>query len=103
MNIELQEKLQPVEQLPDNEQQETDFQAGLNAETVAELFTSRQADLKTLHRWVGLKFYYQAAEKIKQEEQTLKRLLRLETAKQTILADYSFVLDPAYFEQKFLN
>jgi hypothetical protein len=52
---------------------------------------------------VGLKFYYRAAEKIKQEEETLKRFLRIESAKQTVLADYSFVLDPAYFEQKFLT
>ncbi len=97
------EQLQPSEQLPAREYDETVNEAGLSANVVAELYDARRDNLKTLKNWVGLKFYYRAAEKIKQEEEVLKRLLRLENAKQTILADYSFVLDQAYFEQKFFT
>ncbi len=98
-----QEKLSTPEALSIIEQTPNASDGSLSANTVAELYQTRQADLQTMKSWVGLKFFYRATEKIKQEEATLKRLLRLETAKQTILADYSFVLDPAYFEQKFLN
>jgi len=97
-----QEKLPTPEALSIIEQAPTD-EGSLSAPAVTELYQARHADLQTMKPWVGLKFFYRAAEKIKQEEATLKRLLRLETAKQTILADYSFVLDPAYFEQKFLS
>jgi len=98
-----QEKLNTVETLSAAEQAPGALDQVLSADAVTALYQTRQADLETLKKWVGLKFYYRAAEKIKQEETSLKRLLRLEDAKQAILSDYSFVLDPAYFEQKFLT
>ncbi len=98
-----QEKLATPEALSIIEQSPIPDADSLSVDTVAELYKARHTDLETMKKWVGLKFFYRATEKVKQEEATLKRLLRLETAKQTILADYSFVLDPAYFEQKFLN
>ena len=76
---------------------------GLNEDTVISLFNQRQQTLEQIKPWVGLKFFYRTTEKIKQEEVNLRKLLRLENAKQTVLSDYSFVLDPAYFEQKFLT
>jgi len=98
-----QEKLSPSEIPAATEQLPLATEGSLTAEAVTSLYKARQNDLETIKKWVGLKFYYRAAEKIKQEEQALRRLLRLEDAKQSILADYSFVLDPAYFEQKFLS
>ena len=98
-----QEKLSSPEISAVTEQLPATAEGSLTAEAVTSLYQTRQADLETMKKWVGLKFYYRAVEKIKQEEQALRRLLRLEDAKQSILADYSFVLDPAYFEQKFLN
>lgn len=97
------------EQLPASEQlsQATEPQAqtleGLNAGQVEQLYTARQADLEALKQWVSLKFYYRVAEKVKAEQTAFRRLLRLEDAKQNILSEYSFVLDSAYFEQKFLS
>jgi len=98
------EQLQPNIEVP--RYQEAPFEngeQGLNAGQVDELYQTRKLDLETMKPWVGLKFYYRAAEKIKQEEEALKKLLRLENVKQGILAEYSFVLDSAYFEQKFLS
>ena len=98
------EQLQPNNEVPHYQEAAAEIPAeGLSAEQVRELYEARQRDLETMKQWVGLKFYYRAAEKIKQEEANLKKLLRLETVKQGILAEYSFVLDSAYFEQKFLN
>jgi hypothetical protein len=98
-----QEKLNTAEILPQQEQAPPAANESLSADALATLFQARRNDLAAIKKWVGLKFFYRATEKVKQEEASLKRLLRLETAKQTILADYSFVLDPAYFEQKFLT
>lgn len=92
-----------AEQLRQQESPQENPDNGLSVSQVRELYEARQRDLKTMKQWVGLKFYYRAAEKIKQEENSLKKLLRLEGIKQDILAEYSFVLDSAYFEQKFLN
>jgi hypothetical protein len=98
------EQLQPNMEKEHNQEAPLENQAeGLSANQVQELYEARHRDLKTMKQWVGLKFYYRAAEKIKQEEESLKKLLRLESVKQGILAEYSFVLDSAYFEQKFLN
>lgn len=98
------EKLQPVELGPQyRETPETAADGSLTAEHVEQLYAVRRSDLKSIKPGIGLKFYYRAAEKIKQEEEALKRLLRLENAKQNILSEYSFVLDPVYFEQKFLS
>lgn len=103
MNLEQNEKLPKVEFLPEAEQSETASDSGFNEDTVISLFNERQQTLGQIKPWVGLKFFYRTAEKVKQEEAHLRRLLRLENAKQTVLSDYSFVLDPAYFEQKFLT
>lgn len=103
MNQEQSEQLPNPESMLPAENAEAVTESRLDAAAVANLFQARQQHLATLKNWVGLKFFYRAAEKIKQEETSLKHLLRLENAKQTILADYSFVLDSAYFEQKFLS
>lgn len=103
MNQEHKEQLHPAEQLAAHPEQETSATEGLTMQQVDELYTARNANLEAIKQWVNLKFYYRVAEKIKQEQEAFKRLLRIENAKQDILAEYSFVLDSAYFEQKFLS
>lgn len=70
---------------------------------VESLFNQRRQTLRQIKNQVSLKFYYSVEEKIKREEEQIKTLLRLEEHKQKVLSAYSFVLDPRYFEQKFLT
>jgi hypothetical protein len=67
-------------------------QSALSQGQVNELFAMRQQDLETIKAWIGLKFYYRAAEKVKQEEERLRKLLNFQQTKQTLLSEYSFVL-----------
>jgi hypothetical protein len=97
------EQLQPIEKIHPQEPTESLEQSALSQGQVNELFAMRQQDLETIKAWIGLKFYYRAAEKVKQEEERLRKLLNFQQTKQTLLSEYSFVLDTAYFEQKFFN
>jgi hypothetical protein len=98
------EQLKPNEQIRQEPEAETaaDTGASLSESVISDLFAARRQQLDTVKQWISLKFFYQAAEKVKREEAALRKLLDLEQAKQTILAEYTFVLDPVYFEQKFL-
>ncbi len=75
----------------------------LSEAKLAQTISHRQKDLESIKQWVGLKFYYRASEKIKAEEAALRKLLNREEVKRSVLSEYSFVLDPLYFEQKFLK
>lgn len=97
------EQLQPVEQPTAVETTATEQPNNLDETQLSETFSRRHKDLETIKQWVGLKFYYRTAEKVKLEELALRKLLNREEIKRSILSEYSFVLDPLYFEQKFLN
>lgn len=72
-------------------------------ETIDQLFLDRNNELEKLKTNLSLKRFYAVSEKIDKEKQALIKLLDLQTNRDKILSEFSFVLDPAYFEQKFLN
>ena len=97
------EQLQPSEIPKETESPATGQSENFDDTQISETFSQRHHDLETIKQWIGLKFYYRAAEKVKQEEAALRKLLDREEIKRSILSEYSFVLDPLYFEQKFLK
>ncbi len=75
----------------------------LTEHTADSLFAQRIEQIEQLHPFVSLKFYYAMKEKIVREQATARKLLRLEDQKQETLDQFSFILNPSYFEQKTLN
>lgn len=75
----------------------------LSLNSIKTLFIARKKALEEVKPYICLKFYYFIAEKIQQEERNLLKILNLETKKARNLKKYSFILDPNYFQQKFLK
>ena len=63
---------------------------------------SRQSMLESLREVLSVKFYDRISGKLKEEESRALELSGLSRDKQKSRARYSHVLDPQYFEQRFL-
>jgi len=72
-------------------------------EIAAALFEHRLAEAEQLQPFISLKFFYSLKEKIVREQAAARKLLKIEENKQEILDNYSFILNPAYFEQRLLS
>ena len=72
-------------------------------EIAAVMFEERLAETEQLQPFISLKFFYFVKEKIIREQAASRKLLKIEENKQEILDNYSFILNPAYFEQKLLS
>jgi hypothetical protein len=67
------------------------------------IYNFRRSGLETLRSAISLKFFHQISEKLEKEKQKFAELLLWKDHKQDALSNYSFVLNPYYFEQKFLK
>lgn len=76
---------------------------GLSRQETEEIYFSRKNSLEKIRGIVCLKFYNEIAEKLELEKQAFEKLLNRQDAKELALANYSFILNPYFFEQKFLN
>ena len=74
----------------------------LSEQQITELLTQQQTMLGQLQAKVSRKFYFALEERLQEQRQQFIKLLQWDTGKQTIQSRYSLVLDPQYFEQKFL-
>lgn len=97
------EFLKPKEGLSKTGEEQVGPQGVLSPKEAMEICKIRQEALEGLKHVITLKFYHQITEKLSQEKLAFEKLLNLETAKQTVLSQYSFVLNPYYFEQKFIQ
>ncbi len=70
---------------------------------VEEIYNSRKSRLQQIRSSICLKFYHDISEKLEKEKRLFEQLLHWEDNKQEALSHYSFVLNPYYFEQKFLG
>jgi hypothetical protein len=70
---------------------------------VDELYKERVDDLEHIRLSVCLKFYNEISDKLSKEKSRFKQLLNLQDKKREILSHYTFLLNPYYFEQKFLS
>ena len=75
----------------------------VSPQSVAEFTTARQAALAQLQPQISRALYDRIAAKLAAEATDAAALLTADKATQARLAHYSFVLDPQYFEQKFLT
>ncbi len=97
------ELLQSAE-MPAAVSQET--KANSSSITTAEaetIYRQRQGNLEEIRSLVCLKFYNEIGEKLKNEKRQFEQLLNWQDARDEALSNYSFVLNPYYFEQKFLG
>ncbi len=85
-----------------SQETETNFGSITKAE-VETIYKYRQSLLDEVRSSVCLKFYNDIAEKLKNEKRQFEQLLNWQDARDEALSHYSFVLNPYYFEQKFLG
>jgi hypothetical protein len=71
----------------------------LTLEEVQVVIKERKVLLKNIQSSIGKKYYYRLEEKIDSEQAAFENILNLESNKQQILSEYSFILDPQYFDQ----
>ena len=67
------------------------------------VYTTRQDSLEQIRPLICLKFYHEISEKLERERRQFDRLLHIEDKKQDVLSRYTFVLNPYFFEQKFIS
>lgn len=77
--------------------------AKLTQKQIDELYSERLKTLDSIKANISLKFYYVIAEKLQTEKKTLEALLNVAFVKKQDHDQYSFILDPQFFEQKFLK
>ncbi len=96
------ESLKPAEAfVPGTEEMRSDAGAITKAE-VETIYRDRKKLLDEIKPAVCLKFYNDTSEKLENEKRQFEQLLNRQNARDEALSHYSFVLNPHYFEQKFL-
>lgn len=78
-------------------------ESALTQDWILTNFTERTSALEQLKDRISLKSYYEILEKLNQEKETANSMLLTAIERQETLAEYSFILDPAYFEQQFFT
>lgn len=96
--------------LPSHESKPDEVPVGLpqipvafTEEWVTETYKERLTLLESFKATISLKAYYAITEKLKREQEECLKLLNSNQEEAANLSRYTFVLDPAYFEQLFLN
>ncbi len=98
------EKLKPTETALENKAIEIKHnETALTPQSAQQMFEQRLAQIEAMHPFVSLKFFYQVKEKIIREQGMAKKLLKIEEDRQEKLDQFSFVLNPTYFEQKLIS
>jgi len=97
------ETLKPHELISKRSAIESSGHVKLNGQKISALIQSRKEILENIKDGISRKIYFQIEEKINREEKQLKEILDWQEGRQSVLAKYSFILDPHYFEQEFLN
>ncbi|GEM_PF-2300623 len=98
-----QELINPAEEYPILSE---DTEMGLTPYSptfVQALFNERRSSLEPLKATLSLKFYNAISEKITAEEAQFNQLLHIEADKEKDNAQFSYILDTQYFEQKLLS
>jgi hypothetical protein len=75
----------------------------MNSNLIEQIYSERKAQLEKIKDSICLKLFYSIEEKIDNERQAFLSILDKSISKQEMLNKYSFVLDPQYFDQKFLR
>lgn len=75
----------------------------ITKEEVLAIYTERKKHLNEVRSIICLKFYNAIDEKLENEKRQFEQLLNFQDAREEALSHYSFVLNPCYFEQKFIN
>lgn len=75
----------------------------LTPQLIAEVIAARQAALAQIGGQLSPDFAAKIAAKLQDEARTAAALISADKLTETRLAQYSFVLDSRYFEQKFLT
>ncbi len=98
------ESLTPSEHLPPlPHSAATAAEPVLSEQKITELTERQEAKLQELRPVLSRKLFFALEEKLIWEQKELRRLLDLQLGRASRQAKYSHVLDPQYFEQKFLN
>ncbi len=98
-----QETLKSPEILAPSLQENQTENSVISKEEVQEIYAERKNRLEKVKSFVCLKFYNDISEKLDSEKRQLEQLLNLQDARDEALSHYSFVLNPYYFEQKFIG
>jgi hypothetical protein len=96
------ELLKSSETLSTQENKPETVKEELSKAEVETIYTQRQKLLEKARGIISLKFYYEISDKLENEKKQFEKLLNWQTSRDEALSHYSFVLNPYYFEQKFL-
>lgn len=94
------EILKPAEKLPARKFEPQPWDCELTLPETERICAQRRALLDKLRPVISLSFYNRLSEKLEYEKRQFQALLNIDDARRERLAQYSFVLNPSYFEQK---
>jgi hypothetical protein len=97
-----QELLKPTENLAAGAEEPQNGAGGVTRAEAGAIFRERKNLLEEIRAAICLKFYNEISEKLESENSRFERMLNVKDARDEVLSQYSFVLNPYYFEQKFL-
>lgn len=94
------EKIKSGEKLKHVKTEAQPWDCDLTLAEADKICAERNIVLDKLRPWISLSFYNRLSEKLGQEKTQFQALLNIDDARKQMLAQYSFVLNPSYFEQK---
>ena len=97
-----QETIKPSEQLPQIPVHIEMPSGVLTDDSVGIVMKNRNESLLNLRQYISRKLYYVLEEKLKQETAEFAKLLDHAYGRQKAQAKFTLVLDPNYFEQRFM-
>jgi hypothetical protein len=95
------ELIKSMESSPSSIEERAETTEALTKSEVEEICGGRVGQLESIRSLISLKFFHQISEKLEKEKRQFAELLKWHDTAQDILANYSFALNPSYFEQKF--
>lgn len=98
-----QETLKSPEVFAPSIQEARSENSAISKEEVQFIYAGRKNRLEKVKSFVCLKFYNDISERLEKEKRQFEQLLNLQDARDEALSHYSFVLNPYYFEQKFIG
>ncbi len=99
----IQETLKSPEVFAPSSQESEIQNSAISKEEVQAIYAERKNLLEDAKSFICLKFYNNICEKLEDEKRQFEHLLNLQDARNEALSHYSFVLNPYYFEQKFIG
>ncbi len=97
------EMLKPGETLAASVSETSARSGSITPAEVKAIYQDRVKNLEEIRSLVCLKFYNEVKEKLESEKRQFEQLLHWQDTRDETLSQYSFVLNPYYFEQKFLG